>query len=83
MGGQESQELAYRAEQIYAERYQAELERAHRDQFVAIEPESGDFFLGLTLSEAAAAARQAHPGRRAFILRVGHRAAVHIGSHRS
>ncbi len=37
------------AKRIYAEQLQALLEPQHRDRFVAIEPESGDYFLGDTL----------------------------------
>jgi hypothetical protein len=77
---QDSQELAHRAEQVYEQGLKAQLEAAHRDEFVAIEPDSGDYFLGRTLSEAAQALRKAHPGRRGFVMRVGHRAAVHIGA---
>lgn len=79
MAARDSRELARRAQQVYDQRYRAELERTHRDYFAAIEPDSGDLFLGTTLSEAAAAARKGHPGRRAFLLRVGHRTAIHIG----
>jgi len=75
-----SQELAANATKIYEQRLKEELEKTHFDYFLAIEPDSGDHFLGGTLSEAAAAARKAHPGRRAFLLRVGHRTAVHIGA---
>ena len=31
------------------------------------------------LSDAAAAARVAYPNRRAYIMRIGHRAAIHMG----
>src|SRR5204863_7626994 len=54
-------DLMKRVEQIYQERLRSELERTHRDDFVAIEPDSGEYFLGRTLSEAAAAARAADP----------------------
>ena len=37
-----------RAKQIYAERLQAALEADHRGRFVAIEPDSGDYFLADT-----------------------------------
>ena len=40
-----------RAEQIYATRLRTVLEPEHIDEFVAIEPESGDHFFGKTLSE--------------------------------
>ena len=69
-----------RAERIYQERLRTDLERTHLNSFVAIEPESGDFFLGRTLSEASAAASAAHPDRRSCVLRVGHSVALHIGA---
>jgi hypothetical protein len=75
----EAVNVARQAESIYENRLKDELERSHRDEFVAIEPESGDFYLGKTLSEAIGQARQAHPDRLAHALRVGHRAAVHFG----
>lgn len=73
-------DLYERADQFYQERLRAELERSHLNSFVAIEPESGDYFLGRTLSEASAAASVAHPDRRCCILRVGHSVALHIGA---
>jgi hypothetical protein len=69
-----------RAERIYEDRLRTELERSHLHAFVAIEPESGEFFLGETLSDAAAAARVKFPERRCAVLRVGHETTVHIGA---
>ena len=46
-------DLYERAERLYQTRLRADLERTHRNSFVAIEPESGDFFLGRTLSEGS------------------------------
>lgn len=71
--------IARQGELIYEERLKTELERLHRDRFVAIEPISGEYFLGDTLSEAIQAARTAYPNRLSHVLRVGHRAAVHFG----
>ena len=45
-----------RAEELYATRLKLLLEAEHTNEFVAIEPVSGDFFLGKTLSEAIGAA---------------------------
>jgi hypothetical protein len=56
MSTQQLADLARRAEQIYEQQLKAQLERDHRDEFVAIEPVSGAFFLGRTLSEAIWAA---------------------------
>lgn len=73
--------IAERAKQIYEGRLKALLEATDPDKFVAIEPESGDYFLGVTLSEAIRKSRQKHPDRLAHAIRVGHNAAVHFGMH--
>lgn len=75
-------DLYERADQLYQTKLRADLERTNLNSFVAIEPESGDFFLGRTLSEASAAANTAHPDRRCCVLRVGHTVALHIGAGR-
>lgn len=72
-------EFVRKAETIYATRLQAILEPAHADEFVAIEPESGDYFLGHTLNEATRAARKTYPDRMTHVMRIGHRAALHFG----
>jgi hypothetical protein len=71
--------LIERAKRIYAEQLQAVLEPEHRGRFVAIEPESGDYFLGDTFDTAVKAARAKHPSRLSHIIRVGHPAAFHLG----
>jgi len=68
-----------RAKRIYADQLQAALESQHGNRFVAIEPESGDYFLGDTFDEAVKAARAEHPSRLSHTIRIGHRAAFHIG----
>jgi hypothetical protein len=74
-------EFVRRAEEVYATRLRAVLEPEHADEFVAIEPESGDYFLGRTLSQATGAARKTYPNRLTHVMRVGHRAALHFGMH--
>jgi hypothetical protein len=71
--------LVHSAERLYEQKLRAQLEEAHPDEFVAVEPISGDFFLGKTLSEALGAARDAHPDRLSHAMRVGHKAALHFG----
>ena len=77
-----SQEIARQAEWLYEHRLKALLEPAHTGQFVAIEPTSGAYFVGATLSEAIGAARNAYPYRLAYAMRIGHRTAVHMGTAR-
>jgi hypothetical protein len=68
-----------RAKRIYAEQLQAVLESQHLNRFVAIEPESGEFFLGDTFDEAVQSARAKYPSRLSHTIRIGHRAAFHLG----
>ena len=75
-----SEELMQRAERVYEERLKAELERTQMHSFVAIEPDSGDYFLGRTLSEASEKAHAVYPNKRCPLMRVGHRAAIHLGA---
>lgn len=79
MASEQSVELARRARQMYDQRLRSKLEATNLDDFVAIEPESGEFFLGKTLSQAIQAARAAHAGRLSFALRVGHETTVQLG----
>jgi hypothetical protein len=77
----EVEELVRRAEEIYESRLRAILKPEHMDEFVAIEPESGDYFLGKTLNEATRAARLVYPEQLTHAMRIGHRAALHFGLH--
>ncbi len=72
-------DLARRATAVYNQRLRSRLESEALGKFVAIEPDSGDFFLGATLSEALGASRKAHPDKLAYGMRVGQTAAVKIG----
>jgi hypothetical protein len=75
----ETKSIIDRAKQIYANRLQADLESRYMDRFVAIEPESGEYFLGDTFDEAVKAARTKYPSRLSHTLWIGHRAAFHMG----
>lgn len=79
MSSEQSEKLARRAREIYDQRFRSKLEATNLDDFVAIEPESGEFFLGKTLTQAIQAARAAHPERLSFALRVGHGRTVQLG----
>jgi hypothetical protein len=79
MSSSNSIDVARRGQAIYDERLRSELEASHGDEFVAIEPDSGDYFLGKTLSEAIQSARAAHPNRLPFTVRIGHKVTVELG----
>ena len=80
MVSDDTRSVIERAKRIYADQLQTVLEPQHTNRFVAIEPESGEYFLGDTFDEAVKSARAKHPSRLSHIIRIGHRAAFHIGS---
>ena len=59
MPSQETIDLASRAQAIYDAKLRSNLEATNHGDFVAVEPDSGRYFLGKTLSEARQAARAA------------------------
>ena len=71
--------VANAARRLYDEKLREMLEPDHNDEFVAIEPISGEYFLAQTLSEAIGESRSKYPDRLAHALRVGHKATVHFG----
>jgi hypothetical protein len=75
----ETRSVIDQAKQIYTNQLQNDLESQHMDRFVAIEPESGEYFLGDTFDEAVKSARTKYPSRLSHTIRIGHRAAFHIG----
>lgn len=55
----------------------------HKGQIAAVDPESGQFFLGPTVVDAVREARKAIPGGIFYFIRIGHRTAhVHHGGPR-
>lgn len=72
--------IAQGAKDVYEGEFKARLVSEHRDEYVAIEPVSKSYYLGDAFIDAALAAKQAHPDRKSFVIRIGHDAAFHIGA---
>ena len=66
----DTREVAAKGKAIY-ERLREELEKEHLGRFVAIEVESGEYFVGESLTEADAKAREKYPDRVFYVVRVG------------
>jgi hypothetical protein len=64
---------------FYNEHLKQILEPQHNGEFVTIEPESGQYFLGKTDVEAMKKAREVLPNKRKFLVRIGFDAAYKIG----
>ena len=66
----DKRQIATKGKAIY-QRLQTDLEKEYLGRFVAIEVESGDYFVGETLTEADAKAREKYPDRVFYVVRVG------------
>jgi len=67
----EIERFVERAKQTYNEKLAAQLEPEHNGEIVAIDPESGDYFLGKDEVKAADNARAAGHEGPFYFLRVG------------
>lgn len=54
-------------------------EADHREEYVSIEPQSGEFFFAASFDAAVRAARTRHPQRISHTIRIGHDATLFIG----
>jgi len=70
-------ELVAQGQRIYETFLQEELESEHKGKVAAIEVESGDYFLGESVVEAAKKAREKYPEKLFYFAKVGSRA-MHI-----
>jgi len=66
-------EFARKAKAIY-ETIREEMEANYKGKIVAIDPESGEYFIGDTGMEASKKGKEKYPGRVLFRVRVGSRA---------
>ena len=75
----DSKSVAIKARALYDEKIRPTLENSHQGEFVCVEPESGQYFLGKNFDEAVNQAIDSFPDRLTHTFRVGHVAALHLG----
>lgn len=63
--------LAKEGYKIYQEKLKNILEPRHLGEYVAIEVDSGEYFLGADLAEALERAEKKYPEREFFVIKVG------------
>ena len=73
--------LVERGQNTYRRTLASILEPSHDGEFVAIEPDSGQYFLGSTASAALVAAHSAMPENLFYLTRVGRETAHIVGGH--
>ena len=76
MGENDHKTLAGKARKIYNERLKDSLETCCRGQFVAVEVDSGDYFLGSTPLEAITSGKRKHPEKPFHAMKVGYKAGL-------
>jgi hypothetical protein len=72
-------QVAVLGKKFYDEQLKQVLEPEHTGEFVTIEPESGQYFLGKTGGEAISKGNVALPDKKLFLARIGSEAAYKIG----
>lgn len=73
--------LSESGQRLYDKRLRGLLEPEHNNEFVAIEPETEAYFLGLTGLAALRAGREALPDKLFYLLRIGSDAAYRVGGY--
>ena len=73
------QELAEKGSKIYDQMH-SNLEKSHWGEFVAIEVDSGKYFIDKTDIEALMKARRQFPDKVFYMVKVGSQAVIHFSS---
>jgi hypothetical protein len=76
MEGNNHKSLAIKAKEIYNEQLKQALEKSYRGQFVAIDADSGEYFLGSTPLEAIKNGKLKYPEKAFHVIKVGYKAAI-------
>jgi len=69
--------LVAQGEALYQQRLKSQLDPTYHGQIVAIEIESGDYFIGKSVTEAARKAREKYPEKVFYFVKIGF-PAVHV-----
>lgn len=75
----ETAEIARKGQRIYQDKLKATLERDHKGEIVAIDVDTGDYFLGKTVLEAAERGHEKYPGKVFHAIRVGYKVVHFVG----
>jgi len=72
-------EFSTKAQNVYKQ-IKNQLEKDHKDEYVAIEPDSGDYFLGNDQIEVITKAKKKHPNKIFYLIKIGHEAVITMSS---
>lgn len=68
-------QITNKGEKLYQKELKDLLEPAHRGKYVAIEPESGDYFVGDDPIQADTQAQEKHPEKVFYLKKIGYESA--------
>ena len=74
------QQIAEKGEALYKEKYQAELEKSHLGQYVAIDVESGACFVGESPENVLTKAQESRQGGLFHLMKIGSAGVYHVSS---
>ncbi|HSK70419.1 MAG TPA: hypothetical protein VK892_01900 [Pyrinomonadaceae bacterium] len=74
-------ELAEKSKAFYEQKLKNLLEPTEKGKFVAIEPETGSYFVDEDGTKALLKGREAFPDKLFFLMRIGYEAADSIGGY--
>ena len=74
-------ELAKKSKAFYERKLKNLLEPSEKGKFVAIEPETENYFVDADGTQALLRARNAFPGKLFFLIRIGYRTADSISGY--
>ena len=74
-----SNKIADLGRKFYNENLKKILEPEHTGEFVSIEPESGQYFLGKTGGQAIAEGSKVFPDKILYLARIGYKSAYKLG----
>jgi hypothetical protein len=75
------EQVAVKGERIYQEKLKTVLEPSEIGKFVAIEVESGDYFVGESIIDAIQQARAKYPDKLVHTIKVGYEGVFKMGSY--
>lgn len=79
LSGKMKSKVSIEGRKFYDEQLKAILEPEHNGQYVSIEPESGQYFLGKTGGQALAEGNKIFPDKILYLARIGFPSAYKMG----
>jgi len=74
-------EIARKGEEIYQRELKAKFEKTHFGKYIAIEVDSGEYFLGENQIDVSSKAKKKFPDKITYLIKIGYPAVVTMSHH--